>query len=273
MTFRAFPGGQRVLCSSVDQQPPAVHEIVLHVTFNHGRLPRPCGLRRTGAMNQRPQAPALPPHAAPSEAIGIVMVCFGWFIFASLSLLSSWRPGNAPAITDNAIGGGLASQLILGAMALLLLWGRGYPLHSLYPKPSWRGVLEGAALFIGAALVCKSALLLLPEYPTPVDDMLAANQASWPVIVLSVVVNSVYIEVFLLGYLMRGLRRYGASIALGIPLLVRMLDQLYQGPVWVVAVILDGMLFALYFRRRGELFPVVLAQAAISLTTFVWPKM
>lgn len=222
-------------------------------------------------MSGRTDAQALPPHAQLSEAIGMVLVCFGWFIVGSLESVSSWRPGSATGFSNNAFDGMLATELIFASMAMLLLWGRSYPLHMLYPHPSWRGVLDGALICVCAVLGHSLVVVLLPQYATtPIEEMLASTKVSWSSTIPFMVVNGIYEEVFLLGYLMRGLRRYGASTSLGIALLVRLMYHTYQGPVGVVSVMAVGLVFGLYFQRKGQLFPVVLAHIAIDLKAILF---
>jgi membrane protease YdiL (CAAX protease family) len=221
-------------------------------------------------MNERSNGPDLPPHAPLSEAIGVVLVCFGWFIFSSLQAASSWHPGSAAGFSNTSLDAILATELILASMALLLLWGRGYPLPMLVPQPSWRGALAGL-LLCGCAVLAHNLLMpLLPQYATtPIAEMLASTKVSWSSIIPLAVVNGTYEEVFLLGYLMRGLRRFGASTSLGIALVVRMLYHTYQGPVGVVSVMAVGLVFGLYFQRKGQLFPVVLAHIVLDLMPFI----
>jgi membrane protease YdiL (CAAX protease family) len=155
-------------------------------------------------------------------------------------------------------------------MAFVLLWGRGYPLQMLYPQPSWRGALAGVVLCGCVVLADNLVVVLLPQYATtPIAEILASTTVSWSSTIPLAVVNGTYEEIFLLGYLMRGLRRYGASTSLGIALVVRMLYHTYQGPVGVVSVMTVGLIFGLYFQRKGQLFPVVLAHIALDLMPFL----
>lgn len=217
-------------------------------------------------MSGRTNAPVVPPHAEPSEAIGIVFVCFGWFIGLSLMAIANWRPDYVRWGTDMEFYGMMASELVLGAMAIVLLWGRHYPLHMLYPRPSWRGMLDAALLAAGAFALYKLFKVLMPAYAIlPTAETRDATRTSWSSTVAYMIVNGSYQEIFLLAYLMRGLRRYGTSTALGIMLLVRMLYHAFLGPAGVVPVMADGLLFGLYFQRKGQLFPVVLAHIAVDL--------
>jgi membrane protease YdiL (CAAX protease family) len=203
----------------------------------------------------------VPPHSALPEAFGMVMLCFGWFMISSQASLAAWQAGGtARGFSDNILGSVMVTELIFGAVAIAVLQARGYPLRTLYPQPSWSGALLGAGLYLGATAVSALAMLLEP-HPAgmPVAEMAARTQVSLPAIMLVSVVNGAYEEVFLLGYLMRGLRRYGASTALGITLLVRLLYHTYQGPVGALGVMLFGAVIGLYYQRSGRLFPVVTA--------------
>ncbi|MGZ5119554.1 MAG: CPBP family glutamic-type intramembrane protease, partial [Burkholderiales bacterium] len=62
-------------------------------------------------------------------------------------------------------------------------------------------------------------------------------------------INGTYEEVFLLGFLLRGLRQFGFSLTVGVPLLIRVLYHLYQGPVGAMWILGFGLLFSLYYFR------------------------
>lgn len=71
---------------------------------------------------------------APFEALGIVVICFGWFIFSSLQSVFSGFANTA--FSDNSFAALIALEIILGAIALAVLYARRYALGSLYPVPS-----------------------------------------------------------------------------------------------------------------------------------------
>jgi membrane protease YdiL (CAAX protease family) len=73
--------------------------------------------------------------------------------------------------------------------------------------------------------------------------------------------------VFLLGVLMRGLRGLGLSVAIGVPLLVRVLYSLYQGPVNVVWVLVFGLCFSLAYARKQALWTPLLAHFLWDIST------
>jgi len=73
------------------------------------------------------------------------------------------------------------------------------------------------------------------------------------------VVNGLYEEVFLLGYLQSALERFGLAFAVGASLLVRVAYHTYQGPAGAVSVLAFGLILSAYFARRRSLWPVVSA--------------
>ena len=71
--------------------------------------------------------------------------------------------------------------------------------------------------------------------------------------------NGLYEETFLLGYLIRGFSAAGASFALGLNVLVRLLYHLYQGPMGAVSVVIFGLVVGYYYWRTRVLWPAVFA--------------
>jgi membrane protease YdiL (CAAX protease family) len=216
-------------------------------------------------------AVAAAPHAAPFEALGMVLLCFGWFIVVSLSSVAAWRPGAAgQAFSDGAFIGLIVFELVLAAAAIAVLQLRGYPLQALYPRPSWSGALIGIGLYLGARVAIALVMPLVPHPAgTPIAEMVAEAQVSLSTLVPLAIVNGTYEEVFLLAYLMRGLRRYGASTALGIMLLVRLLYHAYQGPLGALSVVLYGAVVGVYYQRTGRLFPAVASHVIADAAAFI----
>jgi membrane protease YdiL (CAAX protease family) len=76
-------------------------------------------------------------------------------------------------------------------------------------------------------------------------------------------------ELFLTGYLLRALIRFGASIAIGVPVLVRALCHLYQGPLGTMSVIGAGVVLGAYYWRKRQLWPVVFAHIFADIAGFI----
>lgn len=180
----------------------------------------------------------------PAEAAWIVILCFGWFILASSqSVAAGFQSGD---FSDSAMLPTLAMEVLCASIAL------GIGLYGVSLYASWLAVMP----FVSGS-------------PQPIDELMARASISLPTIVLFALINGAYEEIFLLGFLLRGLRGHGLSVALGISLLVRVLYHLYQGPLGAVSVLAFGLVLSLYYIRSGALFPAVFAHVLADILPFM----
>ncbi|MBX7228078.1 MAG: CPBP family intramembrane metalloprotease [Burkholderiaceae bacterium] len=192
-----------------------------------------------------------------SEAAVVTVICFGlpilWSVQAMLAGFPQARFSDASNIWL------IILELILAGAALLFLRSRNFAIQSLYPGPTVRGSLLGVGLFLTCWLLgaVVTALFYSPERPGVID--FSFSGVSLTTIVLVALVNGTFEEVFLLGVLVRGLRGLGLSLAIGLPLLVRVLYHLYQGPVGVVWILSFGLTLTLAYVITRQLWPCVLA--------------
>lgn len=201
-----------------------------------------------------------------AEALVVIAICFGLPILTSVDALFNTYP-DAP-LTDAGAIGLILFEVILSGGALLYLKARGFALGALIPRPTVRDSLGAALVVLSAWLIGFIVTSPLPSQPTqPVDATLAASSVSMVVMIALACINSAFEEVFLLGVLMRGLRGFGLSLAIGVPLLVRVLYSLYQGPVNVVWVLVFGLCFSLAYARKQALWTPVLAHFFWDLST------
>lgn len=221
------------------------------------------------------QQPASRTLTTPGEAFVVILVCFGMPIlnslYAMLSGFPSERSGGAAVFTDGAMIWLIVNEVVMAGAALTLLRIRRYAIGSLYPHPTFLGTIAGIALFIASWLF---GWLLVAPFMTshaqqPIEHMLRQSNLSLPVIIAVAMVNGTYEEVFLLGFLLRGLRGFGLSIALGAMLLVRVFYHLYQGPIGALWVMGAGLVFGVYYLRTGVLWPSVFAHILWDIVPFV----
>ncbi len=197
----------------------------------------------------------------------VTAICFGLFILVAFQAMGAGFPD--AQFTDAGNFNLVGLELVLGACALLYLHGRGFDIGSLYPAPTWSGSLLGlgvCALCVVAAWVAM-ALFHTPGPAEMVDISFAAVSPASAVALA--VVNGSYEEIFLLGVLVRGLRGFGLSVAVGLPLLVRVLYHVYQGPLGVVSVAAAGLVMTLSYVATGRLWPAVLAHMLLDLLPMV----
>jgi membrane protease YdiL (CAAX protease family) len=204
-----------------------------------------------------------------SEMLSMIVLCFGWFILVSILSVELNLVPEGFADTDFAFMIGF--EIATGGVALWILRRRGHVLADLLPKPSGLGVLLGVGIYLVATVASLFvAQVLLPEMPNqPIEVMVEQAQVTLPMVVLLALVNGLYEELFLLGYIQRFMMGHGASFALGVSLLVRLLYHLYQGPSGAVFVLIFGGTLGYVYLRTGNLWAVVVAHIVADIVPFL----
>lgn len=201
------------------------------------------------------------PSSPLGEIFGIVAICFGTFIFRSAGYVVE-QPQTHVTFSDAGMVHLILMEAFLAMGAVWVLRLRRYPLERLKPQPTRLDSLLGLCVFVAAELVGMGIVNAFPhaEYERqPIVAMTEGVHLSGVLVLVTSIVNGLYEETFLMGYLVDAFRPSGASFALGVSLLVRMSYHLYQGPIGVVSVLGFGVVVGLFYLRTGRLWPVVLA--------------
>jgi membrane protease YdiL (CAAX protease family) len=198
-----------------------------------------------------------------AEAAIVVAICFGLFIAWSLAAAAEGTPPGQ-RFSDAAFLEMIAIELCLGGTALWFLRLRGHSIRALLPAPSWGGSAAG----VGLCLACLLAWMLVSGLFSPADyaaqpiaQILERSRPSLAMVLLASVVNGIYEETFLVGYLVRGFAALGPGLALGLSVLVRLLYHVYQGPIGSLSVVVFGLVVGAFYWRTRALWPVVFAHA------------
>jgi len=207
----------------------------------------------------------------PVEALMVVALCFGWPIWLSARVVLAGYQVEQRGFSDGGALGLVIYEIGLSAAAFALLRRRGYDVASLVPQPTWRDTAVGLGL---AVLAWLGGVLAVAPFGAnfaqqPIGQMMQASTISTPAVLLAAIVNGTFEEVFLLGFLMRGLRGNGLSIALGTMMLVRMSYHLYQGPLGATWMLGVGLVFGLFYARTQRLWPVVFAHMLWDVLPFL----
>jgi membrane protease YdiL (CAAX protease family) len=95
----------------------------------------------------------------------------------------------------------------------------------------------------------------------------------WDVTIYSLipilVVNSVFEESIVIGYLFKRLENISAIIVISVSVLIRQLCHLYQGPLTFFYIIPMGLVFALYYWRYRRLTPLIIAHGLGNMFTYL----
>jgi membrane protease YdiL (CAAX protease family) len=208
------------------------------------------------------------------EAGIVAAICFSLPVVGSVqSMLAGFaETGAGSGFHDGAAIYLIVMEALTGGVALAYLASRRYDLASLVPRPTIAGTLAGIGLYLVVWLV--DAVVLEPfttdGVVQPIDRMVEDSTMSTTTVVVTGAVNGLWEETFLLGVLVRALRAHGTSIAVGLPLLVRVTYHMYQGPAGTVSVLVFGLVLSAWVVRRGTLWPPVVAHVIGDIVPFVF---
>jgi uncharacterized protein len=202
-----------------------------------------------------------------TEAAIVITICFGLFIVWSLDAVARNFPVTPFGDAESLFA--LIVELVLAATALAYLKMRGFDLGCLMPTLGWRALGVGVVLYIATLLPYWIAYGLLAPGPQPVDEMVNASRLSLLVVIAFALVNATFEEVFLLGVLTRGLRAFGLAFAIGVPLGVRLLYHLYQGPMGALSIVLFGGVLAVYYVATRDLMAPIVAHVIGDIVPFL----
>jgi membrane protease YdiL (CAAX protease family) len=203
-----------------------------------------------------------------AEIAIVVAITFGPFIASSLFAIV--HPVAQPPINDAALRATIALEFILGALALGFLALRGWRAAALDLNIGWRSTGEGVVLLIAATIAYASTEWVAGAVFDLDAPALAAGlvQPGLGLVTIAVVsiVNPVFEEVFVSGYLVSTLRsRHGIATAINVSVAVRLMYHLYQGVLGAVTIIPVGLVFAYWYARRRSLWSLIVAHALLDL--------
>lgn len=205
------------------------------------------------------------------EMAAVTVICFGWFILNSIAAAMNGFPSGGD-FNDASLWMIVLVECVLGGVALLYLRHRGHSIYKLLPTPSLQGSGVGILIYIGAGFVASVVgSMLSPSQlaEQPIAHMVEQSRPSMLALVALAMVNGLYEETFLAGYLLEGLRKHGIHVALGITTLIRLLYHLYQGPIGATSVTAYGLVVMLFYWRFRMLWPIVFAHTLADITAFI----
>jgi uncharacterized protein len=163
-------------------------------------------------------------------------------------------------------------MLIDEVLLLFVLGGflhaRGWMLERIGLEPNLKETMFGIGLFAVAELLSQMAvfiaILLVPEFEKAEAEFLAAKGSLSPVLVIAIsVVNPIWEEGFLCGYMITALRgRTHWSVAVAASVAIRTIYHFYQGPLGAISILPFGIVLTLCYLRWGRLWPLIVAHVA-----------
>ncbi len=207
----------------------------------------------------------------PLEVVGITLISFGAFMLWSFQSMAAGFPEYGGS--DDSFISLIVVELVMGCIAIAVLKFREYPIESLVPPREWRFLAYGALLYLVAAVISAIpdyAFGSLTTHAEVADRVFSGIKVSFLTIIGVSIVNGIYEEVFLLGYLQRTFTRSGAAVAIGMSVLVRALCHTYQGPSGVVGVCLFGLVLGIYYWKTRDLTSCIVAHMLADFVGLSW---
>ena len=191
-----------------------------------------------------------------SEFALVIALAFGLSILGSLSAALSYT-GQPLILGDDQLLGIIALELITAPVVWMVLRSRGWKWADFAVHASKGATLLGVML-AGAILVSWYAFELV------LGKMPVTNTSGWLSITALSIVNPLYEELLVLGYVVQALRkRFGLTAAFNVSLAVRLVYHLYQGPLAVIPIAFFGLVMSLVYVRLGRLWPCIVAHAIL----------
>lgn len=202
---------------------------------------------------------------SPSAEFAVVVLgAFGYFVAISLAAVF-WRNGQAAQVSDRHLLALLAYELVLLLLLLGFLRLRGWTIDRFGVQVSAGETLTGFGL-AGAAYVAYVLVFVVvaAAWPQAAQAMqtsgLASPGISLATVIAVALINPLFEEVFVCGYVIAALQKSSDPWAgVHVSVAIRLLYHLYQGAVAAIGIVPFGLILALWYRRTGRLWPVIIA--------------
>ena len=211
------------------------------------------------------------------EFLIVIVWAFGQFIFASILSIGA---GRTAVYSNQQLASVLVVELLQFAFLAWFLHVRGWTFEKVSLKVTLRGTALGLGLMVATQAVFVVAQLI-GEHVLPIDMNSAASfypqgakDLDLQLIFITSVVNGVYEELFVAGYIITALTPVrGPWTAINVSTGVRLLYHLYQGPIGILTIVPLGILFGWVYVRTKQLWPLIVAHVLIDVVGLAWYTM
>jgi len=201
-----------------------------------------------------------------TEFFIVTGIAFGPFLLAEV--LSLVVPRSGPHHTGLSLLVLAGQELVVGGLLLWFLRARDWTLRDLgLTENALLGDLGAGGLLFVAIYFAWIVILNITALASPglIASMVKASENVVgahipPVTSVTVsVVNGVFEEVFVVGFVMSALARMqkNAWFCVNVSTALRLAYHLYQGPLGVLSAVPTGLIFAFWFARTKRLWPII----------------
>jgi membrane protease YdiL (CAAX protease family) len=180
----------------------------------------------------------------------VVALAFGLSVAGSLAQAFDYQE-QPITFGDVELLATVAYEVVTGAVIFSVLRSRGWRLADFAIYPSRGSTILGVIAAFAMLGIWFAIELVVGKVPAELTASLAS------VAVVSVV-NPVFEEVLVLGYVVQAMRkRFGLATAVNVSLTIRLLYHLYQGPKAIIPIAVFGLAATFSYVRLGRLWPTV----------------
>jgi membrane protease YdiL (CAAX protease family) len=185
-------------------------------------------------------------------------------------------------MADTRLSWAIVLESVLLGLFLLYLHRRGWRPADLRVGLGWWTTLEGLGLFavcfVATTVVLVAALWVMfkvenrfvyfSDFWASMAPHIARHSIhlSWPVIVVSMVLNAFLEEVVCMGYIFNQLAaRRGPALALIVTVFVRVACHTYQDPAHLTGIAVLFTIYGLFYCRVWKLWPLIFAHLVLDI--------
>lgn len=201
------------------------------------------------------------------ELIVVLVLSLGLFIYASTKTFIETIQGRSHAQTYNNFDFLFITvfEIIVLCFIAIILNFRGWKLSDFnlsFSRSMWGDAFVVTILRYALGFVCLGILSLFPFFK--MDEISSPNislQMNLVISFLILIVNSIYEEVILIGYLFKRLENVNTYLVIFISFLCRLSFHTYQGWGQIPMVFSMALVFGLYYFNYKKLGPLIIAHA------------
>jgi uncharacterized protein len=186
-------------------------------------------------------------------AFGLPIASTFWFVAAG---------SRRATMTNGQLVGLWLYEIVALCMILPVLRARGWSRRDFEMGPLFAGTLRGFALLAVCILAYWAGMLGVRSLTgswTFAYSVRLESHASLPFVLVTSLINPVFEELLVAGYVLRSLRSRPAPVAIAASALIRLSYHGYQHWLAVMGVLPMAVIFATFYWRRRQLWPLIFA--------------
>ena len=169
-----------------------------------------------------------------------------------------------------------ADESVVSAITVGFLYLRGYRIwQQLRFGTSIKGIAIGAGSVVAVVMAYASLwilvnLLVISLFHSKIAVATYSITVSLPFVLVLSLINPLFEEAFLLGYMLDRLCGASVWVFIGVTTIIRISYHLYQGWVGILALLPTGVIMAFVYWKTRNLMPVFFAHALMDMTGLLW---